>query len=196
MKPLEMIIHKTDWIPLLDVTSVGSKQNPTKKSQEYWDSIYTGIRAGVYQVSTTRPNELVHTDIGYVGESSDIPTRLYGLKLSATSEQSDQHGCGRYIRSEGIDPAKVYFRVLFTAPENRRKLEGHLHNQMVDKFGYEQGFAWSSATSGVASSKFKAQDAIRRLNLEETKEIAEFIKTHLRNLFDNEYENAVKEIFK
>lgn len=195
MKPSELILHQTPWMSLMDVPSVGSKHNPTKKSKDFWDNIYTQSRAGVYQISTECPKELVHEHIGYVGESSDIPTRVYGLRLSATSEQSDQHGCGRYIRSESIDPEAVFFRVLFTTPENRRVLESHLHAQMLDKFGYEQGFAWTGATSGVASSKFKAQDAIRRLNIEETKEVVEFIKIHLKNLYDQQYQNTLQEIF-
>jgi hypothetical protein len=196
MKTSDIVLHQTPWLSLMDVPSVGSKANPTKKSKEFWDNIYTKSRAGVYQISTTCPKDLIDGDIGYVGESSDIPTRVYGLRLSATSEQSDQHGCGRYIRSEGINPESVYFRILFTTPENRRVLETYLQQQMLDKFGYEQGFAWAAATSGVASSKFKAQDAIRRLNIEETKEVVEFIKIHLKNMYEQEYQNTLQEIFK
>ena len=195
MKPTDLILHQTPWIALTDAPSVGSNANPTKKSQEFWDAIYSKSRSGVYQISTECPKELISPDIGYVGESSDVPTRVYGLKLSASSEQSDQHGCGRYIRSEGINPETVYFRVLFTTPENRRTLEKYLHAQMLDKFGFEQGFAWTAATSGIASSKFKAQDAIRRLNIQETKEVVEFIKIHLKNMYEQEYQNTLQEIF-
>lgn len=196
MKISDVVLHQTPWLSLVDVPSVGSKQNPTKKGQEFWDNIYPSARAGVYQISTSCPKDLIHPEIGYVGESSDIPTRIYGMRLSALSEQSDQHGCGRYIRSEGIDPETVYFRVLFTTPENRRALETHLQAQMLDKFGYEQGFAWSAASSGVASSKLKAQDAIRRLNMEEIEEIVEFIKIHVTNLFDQNKEDYIKRLFK
>lgn len=174
MKVEKLIVKKTDWLPLTDIGSATSAA-----MKKYWSDMHSGELTGVYQISLERPKELIHPEIGYIGKSSILHIRLYELSLNARSEKSNHHNCGRYLRQHGIDTSQVYFRVLFTKPEDYSDLEVGLQNQMRSKFGYSHGFKWTEATAGVASTFYKFKDVVRRLDVEELYKALNYINSEI-----------------
>lgn len=157
----------TDWVNLSDIPSVSSY-----KVEELYDSVISfwktmsgGRYSGIYQASFSKPKDVVHKSMGYIGESGFLPKRLSDLRSAATKgNKVSHHHCGVYLREESIDHHKVFVRCLITDENNLSSLEKWLHNQHKEKFGYEKGFAWQEASGGIRSYRTQIQDKIKRLD--------------------------------
>jgi hypothetical protein len=134
----------------------------SKTCREFWESFSDGKHSGVYQVSLTKPEDLVHKDICYIGESGCLPKRISDLRTSAgKNNKVTHHMCGVYIREEDIDINSVYVRVLIA--DDKKKLERYLHNEHRLKFGYDIGYLWEEASGGYKSCRIQSQVNIQRL---------------------------------
>lgn len=180
MSPVNYIEHVTDWFPLSDIGSSSSN-----RMEEYWNLLYAGEHVGVYQVSLEQPKDLVHPEIGYIGKSKILPTRLYELNLNTRSPISDAHNCGRYLRETGIDINQIFVRIIFTDPKMYGDVEMDLQKQMTDRFNYPMGFKWTKATAGQDSAFYKAKNCIRSLSIDDMYK--------LKMLFDEEIINRTVE---
>jgi hypothetical protein len=167
---IQHIDHITPWLSLEDVSS-----STSIKAGDYWGNIYKGDYVGVYQVSLEKPEDLIHPEIGYIGKSKIIPTRLYELSNNTRSEKANSHNCGRYLRDAGVTTDKVFFRVLFASINSYGDLETYLQNEMRDKYNYTTGFKWTEATAGVHATYLKFKDIANRLSPEELAEAQGYI---------------------
>lgn len=181
---LDKIKEVTPWIPLSIVPSAGSNaQLKRERIVSFWSQFNDNYTDGVYQVSLTRPKDIIHKDIGYIGQSSKIPCRLYQLKSSAGKENKvTHHGCGVYIRHSDIDPSNVYVRVLFTDSGDKIMLEEYLHREHKLKYGYELGYAWTEASGGYKSSRIRVLSAVDRCDLATLQDIKTYIDAKIKLL--------------
>jgi hypothetical protein len=167
---IEHIKHVTPWMTLDDIGSSTSKD-----MGKYWSNLYDGDYIGVYQVSLEQPEELIHPEIGYIGKSKILPTRMYELSNNTRSLKSNHHNCGRYLRDQGITTDKIYFRCLFADEQSYGDLESYLQDQMTEKYGYSTGFKWIQASAGTQSTFLKFKDIVNRLKPEELYEANGYI---------------------
>jgi hypothetical protein len=153
----------TDWVNLSDIPAVSSYKVEELYDSviSFWKSFSGGRYTGIYQASFSKPKDVVHKSIGYIGESGFLPKRLSDLRSSATQgNKVSHHHCGVYLREESIDHRKVFVRCLLTDENN---LEKYLQKQHREKFGYEKGFAWQEASGGIRSYRTQIQDKIKRI---------------------------------
>jgi hypothetical protein len=160
------IKHKaTEWVKLTDFPSTTSYVTMGKTCKDFWQNLTEGNHSGVYQVSLTKPKELVHKDICYIGESGCLPKRISDLRTSAgVGNKVTHHMCGVYIREECIDIESVYVRCLIVDDEDKKDLERWLHSEHRSKFNYKVGYAWEEASGGYKSGRIQIQVNIKRLN--------------------------------
>jgi len=182
----QIVHHKTEWVPLLSIPSCGANKKVTQKSKQFWEELYNVPEedyCGVYQVSVTCPDEIVHKDIGYVGTSVYFPYRLYNLRCSTTSAKNTHHKCGRFLHYSPIDPSQVFVRMLYTSATDATWLEELIHEQMRHQFNYVQGFQWAQASGGPAGSLLTAFDGIARLStVAEIEQVEAFLAKHKAKL--------------
>lgn len=167
------IVHQTDWMLLRDIPSAGSSSPQVGDvCISKWKKILSNKasvlldRSGVYQVSLTKPDDLVHKNICYIGFGSDLAVRVNSLRLSAQkTAKSQHHDCGVFIRhSDKLSVDNVYVRCLFTnGVKAARDLEADLQKQHRIKYNYTQGFKWSEASGGHKASRIRIISAITRL---------------------------------
>jgi len=185
----DSIQYKTQWIPLLSIPSVPSRKSVSQSAKEFWKELNDVAEedwCGVYQVSLTCPEEIIHKDIGYVGTSEYFPYRLYNLKCSTTSAKNTHHKCGRFLHYSPIEASQVYVRMLYINMggfSNPTWLEGMIHDQMRVEYKYQYGFQWEQASGGPASSLISAFDGIARLtSTAEIAQVEHFLAKHKANL--------------
>lgn len=167
----DLIIHSTDWFPLVDIPS-GS----TKKSEAFWEEYPS--EAGVYLVAKRDDvdqidRDLINQKIGYIGMSESLPYRAYSLRTSS-------HTAGSYIKSQGWTNSEVYVRILFTEEGKAKNLEDWLHDNNKKEFGHR--FSWKAASSGNDGNLTKIMDMLQKLSVQETKELYVNVREHLGNL--------------
>lgn len=155
----------------------------SNRATEYWKKVTNGIYAGVYQVSTKKPKDVVHQDICYIGESDCLPKRLSDLRTAAVAtNKTAHHMCGVYIREEGININDVYVRCLITK-SNKHDLERWLQSEHKKKYGYKVGYAWEEASGGHKSCRIQTQMNIKRLNsLEACEKIQKVLNEQIARL--------------
>ncbi len=161
----------TDWVNLSDIPATSSYkvEHLYDKVIDFWQTLSAGRYTGIYQASFSKPKDIVHKSIGYIGQSSFLPKRLSDLRSSATKgNKVSHHHCGVYLREESIDHRKVFVRCLITDLNNLSDLESWLHAEHKNKFGYETGFAWQEASGGIRSYRTQIQDKIKRIDSIET----------------------------
>ena len=175
----KIVHHKSEWVPLLCIPSCGASKKISKKSRNFWEFLHNVQEedwCGVYQVSVTCPDEIVHKDIGYVGTSEYFPYRLYNLKSSTTSAKNTHHKCGRFLYYSPIEPSQVFVRMLYTSASDAAWLEDLIQQQMRSQFKYAQGFQWEQASGGPAGSLMTAFDGIARLStISEIEQVEAFL---------------------
>lgn len=160
----------TEWIRLNDIPTPKSYVELGASASSFWEDILgldwvKNNRAGVYQVSLTRPKDIVHKDIGYTGKSECIPKRLSDLRTSAgAGHKTAHHMCGVYLREENIKVSNVYVRCLTPWDKYHIEfMERWIHNEHKKRFAYKVGYAWEEASGGYKSSRIQTQMAIKRL---------------------------------
>lgn len=182
----KIVHHKSEWIPLLSLPSVASRKTVSQSAKDFWKELHDIPEdewCGVYQVSLTCPEEIVHKDIGYVGTSEFFPYRTYNLKCSTTSAKNMHHKCGRFLHYSTIKPEEVFVRLLYTSVRDAGWLEGLIHDQMRQEFNYQYGFMWEQASGGPASSMLTAFDGIARLtSIAEIEQLEAFLEDHKAKL--------------
>jgi len=188
MNAEEFILHQTDWIPLATVPARLAASTITQKSQLFWESLHEK-NTGVYQVSLSRPKELVHKDIGYIGQSGELGVRVYNLKNSLTSLKNSHHQCGVYLRCEGVDVSQVYVRMLFS--DNPSVLEDILHNAQRSKFKHDIGYAWEEASGGHRSCRITAMNSIDRCDMEKCMQLKEHLNKRIKQLQKDFTQNLI-----
>ncbi len=166
--------HVTDWISLSEFPAAGSLKNRglSKFAQEYWDNFRIDQYCGVYQVSLTRPKQLVNEDIGYIGSSEHLPNRIFDLKKSSMpGVKNEKHMCGVYLREENIDVNDVYVRFIYPKVDTFKEqkaavqvIERWLQVEHRNRFKYDLGYAWEEASAGRKSSRIQCQTTIKRLD--------------------------------
>lgn len=186
-------IEATEWICLSDIPSPNNaKTTLTESCKKFWDSHgFEDNYFGIYQVSLTRPTELIHKDICYVGTTDKIYRRTYEIRSSAGADNvTVHHWAGAYVREEQIDINTVYVRVLTSKKcKNKKKysaLEKLLHQSMKEQFGYR--FAWTEASSGHQGSRIHAQCAIKRVKtIEGALKLQKVLNEQIRKLKKGEH---------
>ena len=162
---MNLNVDVTDWVKLTEIPSATSYATMGKTCIDFWQKLTGGKHSGVYQVSLTKPKELVHKDICYIGESGCLPKRLSDLRTGAgMGNKVTHHMCGVYIREESIDIESVYVRCLIVADEDKKELERWLHSEHRNKFDYKVGYAWEEASGGYKSGRIQIQVNIKRLD--------------------------------
>lgn len=188
---IEKIKHISDWHPL---SSIGS--STSQAMSRFWNGLYDGNHIGVYQVSFETPKDLIHPEIGYIGKSKILPTRLYELSNNTRSHKSNHHNCGRYLRDQGVDISSVNFRCLFIDDNFYGDVETHLQEQMRKKYGYRTGFKWIEASAGVESTYLKFKDIANRLKPEELADAQGYIiSLMVQNEIDKMQQDKLKGFF-
>lgn len=132
----KIVMYKTEWMTLDRV--------PTGRGPMVQDMIkrYGVTGAGVYQIAYKSNNpteEFVQKDIGYTGMSSNVFSRVAGIKTG-------KHGAGKLIRELGYKHEDILVRYLFTKPDDERLLETSIHSETRHQFGYT--FKWTEASGG------------------------------------------------
>ena len=182
----KIVHHKSEWVPLLSFPSVPSRKTVSQSAKDFWKELHDVPEedwCGVYQVSLTCPEEIVHKDIGYVGTSEYFPYRVYNLKCSTTSAKNMHHKCGRFLHYSPIEASQVFVRMLFTNVSDAGWLEGLIHDQMRHEYKYQYGFQWEQASGGPASSLLTAFDGIARLtSAAEIAQVEHFLAKHKAKL--------------
>lgn len=164
----------TKWIRLDDIPTPTSYRELGTSTASFWEDILGSKwvntnRAGVYQVSLTRPKDIVHRDIGYTGKSDCVPKRLSDLRTSAgAGHKTAHHMCGVYLREENIKVSDVYVRCLSplhvaSIKNSIEFMERWIHNEHKKRFGYKVGYAWEEASGGYKSCRIQTQMSIKRL---------------------------------
>lgn len=164
----------TKWIRLDDIPTPTSYRELGTSAASFWEDILGSKwvntnRAGVYQVSLTRPKDIVHRDIGYTGKSDCVPKRLSDLRTSAgAGHKTAHHMCGVYLREENIKVSDVYVRCLSplhvaSIKNSIEFMERWIHNEHKKRFGYKVGYAWEEASGGYKSCRIQTQMSIKRL---------------------------------
>jgi hypothetical protein len=173
-----MNVKPTEWVRLTDFPSAGSYNSLTDTCISWWKQYTDGAHSGVYQVSLSKPKNIVDKDICYIGESNCLPKRISDLRSSAgQGNKVTHHMCGVFIREEKIDIESVFVRCLID--EDKKSLEDWLHTQHKVKFGYIMGYAWQEASGGHKSARINIQSSIKRLNsLEAVEKIQAALNEH------------------
>jgi hypothetical protein len=142
-----MIQETTAWLPISSVKSKGTYYPDVRKM-------------GVYQLSTEKIDDIIHSDIGYVGMSKNVEDRIYGVKLGFYGKKSN-HTAGKWLKSNGFDPDTTYYRILFT--NEPVKLEKILQDHNQKEFGYT--YKWQGAGGNQAGRDFQLQEMINDLSI-------------------------------
>ena len=156
-----LIKTKTEWQPLVDAVGRANKR--------YVDLVEKYGAHGVYQIihKDNLTNEIIDANIGYIGKSTNIFDRVYGIKIG-------KHNCCNYIRHNNYDRSDVYVRYFFTDIGNETTLEDALHSEMSKQFGYR--FAWKEASAGNDGAMLRIYEAIDKIeSIEELKNISKYI---------------------
>jgi len=176
MKTSNLIIGKSDWIPLNQVPSASSQ-----KATDFWAQYPSTY--GVYQVVEAKHAEeigddLVNPHIGYIGKSTNLRSRVYDIRLGGN------HGCGKYIKQQGWDKKNILVRVLFVQEGDETKLEDSLFAEMKSAFDYR--FKWTAASSGNDGNVVKILDILPKLDKDEATEVLMAVREHLGELLITE----------
>jgi hypothetical protein len=174
----------TDWVKLTDIPSATSYAAMGKTCKDFWQKLTGGNYSGVYQVSLTKPKDLVHKDICYIGESGCLPKRLSDLRTGAgANNKVTHHMCGVYIREEKIDIADIYVRCLIVEDSQKKEFERWLHSEHKNKFGYKVGYAWEEASGGYKSGRIQIQVNIKRLeSLDACEKVLDALNERIKEL--------------
>jgi|DEB0MinimDraft_6_1074348.scaffolds.fasta_scaffold06756_1 thymidylate synthase len=174
---LELIIDDSmDWTPLSKVPSY-----KTILAETFWrDAPSTNV---VYLVAhkddlETIGDEILHEQMGYIGQTSNCQYRVASLKSTA-------HNCGKYIRSQGWSKDDVFIRCLYTADGDQTTLEKHLHDEMKSQFGYR--FKWRSASAGNDGKVVQIDSLLEKCNKAELKEVLSLTKNRLSDILLQEF---------
>lgn len=159
----------TRWIRLSDIPSAVSYVKIGTRAAMFWMDVlgskWIDKPIGVYQVSLTKPKEVVHKDICYNGKSECIPKRISDLRTAAgAGNKTAHHMCGVYIREEGINIDDVFVRCLVPDNGDTQALERWLQSEHKKLFGYKVGYAWEEASGGHKSCRIQTQMSIKRLS--------------------------------
>ena len=170
-----LITDTLDWQPLMSFGSRNSKKAADNKIK------YGSF--GVYLVSTKNnlSENIIDANIGYVGKSKDIFSRIYDIR-------GGDHGVRKYIHSKNINPEDVYIKLLFTEKEGESYLEKLIHEENHNKFGYR--FSWKEASGGNDGALTRIFTDIDKIESEDDlKEIADFIEEKAISLYRNNWRN-------
>lgn len=128
-----LITNILDWQPLLNFDSKNSRK--LLENKEKYGS------TGVYLVSSKEnlTNELIDSNIGYIGKSKNVFRRVYDIR-------GGEHGVRKYLNMKNISPETVYVKLLFTRENEENVLETRLHDEHFKRFGYK--FLWKEASGG------------------------------------------------
>jgi hypothetical protein len=176
MNNVEQYIKEiVDWQPLTKVYG--------RQSSRLLEFVEKHGSHGVYQIALKEdcPEPIIHSDIGYVGKSTNIMQRVYDIK-------TNRHGCRTYLNSKNIPIEEVRVRFLMTEPGNETALENEIHRLNEDNYGYR--FKWREASGGNDGSVLRVIESIDKIeNLEDLKQIAIHIDARAQDLFLQNWKN-------
>lgn len=181
---LNKIKHVTEWIPLSTIPSTeGSGKSHRSSVVAFWENLYKNYHNGVYQVSLTKPTALVSKDIGYIGQSGNLPNRVYNIRSGAKANgKTTHHSCGVYLRYCNVKLDEVYVRMIFVAPRHKNDLEKFLHKEHRSNFGYDIGYAWEEASGGWRASRINAMSAMDRCDEAKLLKLQKYLDKLLRKM--------------
>lgn len=170
-----LIVNTLNWQQLTSFESRNSKKVADNKAK------YGSC--GVYLI-TTKDNltdELIHANIGYVGKSSNVFSRVYDVR-------GGEHGARKYIASKGINPEDVYVKILFTEEEGESLLERLIQEENLRRFGYK--FSWKEASGGNDGAMVRILSDIDKIeNEDDLKKIADYVEEKVVNLYRANWRN-------
>lgn len=134
----------TPWLPLSTVRSRG-KYYPKQS------------KCGVYQLSSSKIDELIHEEIGYIGESKNVEDRIYAVHLGLRGKKSN-HTVGKWLKSNGFDGESTYYRIIFLENEEQKFVEKCFHEIYKEKFGYT--YKWQGSGGNAAGRDFQLLDSV------------------------------------
>jgi hypothetical protein len=170
-----LIINVLDWQPLTSFESRNSRKVNDNKIK-YGSS-------GVYLITTkdNLTNNLVDANIGYVGKSSNIFSRVYDVR-------GGEHGARKYINSKSINPEDVYVKILFTEEQGESLLERLIQEENFKKFGFK--FSWREASGGNDGALIRIFNEIDKIeNEEDLKKIADYVEEKAILLYKSTWRN-------
>lgn len=176
MKIVEsLVINTLDWQPLNTFESRNTRKTieTTAKYGSY----------GVYLVTTKDclTDNVIDSNIGYVGKSSNLLARVYDIK-------GGEHGARKYYNSKNINIEDVYVKLLFTKEGDETILERIIHDENSKLFGYR--FAWKEASGGNDGALTRVLAEIDKMDLEEDlRKIAEFVEEKAVAIYRNNWRN-------
>lgn len=132
-----LIVARTEWYAL---NKMPMGRGPLVQSMKEKLNI-TGH--GVYQLALRENlpiNDIVSEHIGYTGMSTNIFSRVTGIKTG-------KHNAGKMIIRQSFKFDDVMIRYLFSAEGNEKLLETAIHTESTQKFGYR--FKWRDASGGT-----------------------------------------------
>lgn len=170
-----LIVNTLNWQQLTSFESRNSKRVADNKAR------YGSC--GVYLI-TTKDNltdELINANIGYVGKSSNVFSRVYDVR-------GGEHGARKYIASKGIIPEDVYVKILFTEEDGESLLERLIQEENLRRFGYK--FSWKEASGGNDGAMVRILSDIDKIeNEDDLKVIADYVEEKVVNLYRANWRN-------
>ena len=138
---------------------------------------------GVYLITTKEnlTDELINANIGYVGKSSNVFSRVYDVR-------GGEHGARKYIASKSINPEDVYVKILFTEEEGESLLERLIQEENFKQFGYK--FSWKEASGGNDGAMTRILSDIDKIeNEDDLKKIVDYVEEKVVNLYRANWRN-------
>lgn len=170
-----LIVNTLNWQQLTSFESRNSKKVADNKVR------YGSC--GVYLITTKNnlTDELINANIGYVGKSSNVFSRVYDVR-------GGEHGARKYITSKNINPEDVYVKILFTEEEGESLLERLIQEENLRRFGYK--FSWKEASGGNDGAMVRILSDIDKIeNEDDLKKIADYVEEKVVNLYRANWRN-------
>ena len=170
-----LIVNTLNWQQLTSFESRNSKKVVDNKAR------YGSC--GVYLITTKNnlTDELINANIGYVGKSSNVFSRVYDVR-------GGEHGARKYISSKGIIPEDVYVKILFTEEDGESLLERLIQEENLRRFGYK--FSWKEASGGNDGAMVRILSDIDKIeNEDDLKVIADYVEEKVVNIYRANWRN-------
>ena len=170
-----LIVNTLNWQQLTSFESRNSKKVADNKAR------YGSC--GVYLITTKNnlTDELINANIGYVGKSSNVFSRVYDVR-------GGEHGARKYITSKNINPEDVYVKILFTEEEGESLLERLIQEENLRRFGYK--FSWKEASGGNDGAMVRILSDIDKIeNEDDLKVIADYVEEKVVNIYRANWRN-------
>lgn len=155
---IDYTVHIKTVTPWVLLKEIPTGKGPIVKAMK---EKYNTEGHGVYQlieakdVTVIDDKTFVHPDIGYTGVSSNVFSRVGGIKTAS-------HGAGKLVHQVSKDPLNEFWiRYLFTEPGQEDLVEKSIQRETINKYNYM--FKWRGASAGLDGSYTRIMSELNKI---------------------------------